>query len=156
MSHVVPWLSQNWFTLLQGIGIIAGLIFTGISLRRETLSRRMNALLTLTEQHRELWSEVHRRPDLGRILAAEVDLLGHPITTAEEEFLNIVFVHFSTGWEMSVRHRLISRDAFREDVRRFFSLPIPNQVWERTKAVRDPRFVRFVDGCRTIGRMLDR
>ena len=152
MGHVIAWLSKNWFTLLQGIGIIAGLLFTGISLRRETISRRMNALLALTGQHRELWSEVHRRSDLSRFLADDVDLVGDPVTMAEEEFLNIVIVHFAMGWELATRHRLISKEAFREDVRHFFSRPIPRQVWEQTKAVRDPGFVRFVDSCRAIGR----
>jgi hypothetical protein len=147
VRDVSAWLFNNWFALLQGVGIVAGLLFTGISLRREAASRRLNAMLTLTAQHRDLWNEVHRRPELGRILSDSVDLVGHPITLAEEEFLNIVFVHFSTGWELSVRHGLISRDAFGEDVRRFFQLPIPKVVWERTKGVREPGFVRFVAEC---------
>ena len=147
MVDVVPWLSSNWFSLLQGVGIIAGLFFTGVSLRREAVSRRMNTLLALSQQHRELWGEVHRHPELGRVLAESADLLNQPITMAEQEFLNIVFVHFATGWEMMKRYRLVSEAAFRRDVTSFLSLPIPCHVWEKTKSLREPRFVRFVERC---------
>ena len=145
MADAWLWVINNWFSLLQGGGIVAGLMFTGISLRHEVASRRLTAMLTLTQQHRELWSEVHRRPDLGRILAEEADLVGRPVTLAETEFLNIVFVHFAMGWELALRHRLISEAAFRDDVIRFCSLPVPRTVWERSKIGREPGFVRFVD-----------
>jgi hypothetical protein len=38
-------------------------------------------------------------------------------------------------------------DAFKDDVRSFFKLPIPRFVWEHTKQGRDPLFVRFVEEC---------
>ena len=32
------------------------------------------------------------------------------------------------------------------DVREFFSLPIPHEVWESTKHLRDCRVIEYVDG----------
>lgn len=98
MAALPVWLEQNWFPLLQSTGIIGGLLFTALSVRRDTRARRAADLLKLAEQHRDLWSEIHRRPELSRILSADVDLLSSPITPVEKEFLDIVFVHFYTGW----------------------------------------------------------
>ncbi len=35
----------------------------------------------------------------------------------------------------------------RDDVRTFFSFPIPRLVWNRVKSFQDPDFVAFVDSC---------
>jgi hypothetical protein len=35
------WLTENWFTLLNVVGVIGGLFFTGYSLRSETKTRRI-------------------------------------------------------------------------------------------------------------------
>ena len=40
------WLAQNWFTLLNAIGVVGGLLFTGHSLRSETKTRRIANLLS--------------------------------------------------------------------------------------------------------------
>lgn len=117
-----------------------------VALHQGARSLRLSALLKLTEHHRELWSEVHRRPSWPE-LAPEVDLVRDPVTPAEEEFLNIVFVHFQTGWEMAVRHRMVSREAYGRDLMEFLALPIPRDVWNRTRPHRDPPFVQFVEEC---------
>jgi hypothetical protein len=150
---VIPWVTANWFDLLQGVGIICGLLFTGAAFVQSGRSHRLDALLRLSEQHRNLWSEVHRRQDLARILKADVDLVSHPITAAENEFLNLVFAHFALGWEMAVQRRIISRETYRRDLLEFLTLPIPNRVWEGTKAFRDPCFVRFVES--SVGRRIN-
>lgn len=143
------WLNQNWFPLLQSVGIILGLLFTAITIRRDTKTRRTTDLLTLVEQHRQLWSELHRRPDLRRVRTKEVDLLSAPLTSAEEEFLNLVFVHFYTNWLMAKggARSLVPIEAFAADVRGFFSLALPKAVWESTRDGRDPKFVQFVERC---------
>ena len=42
----------------------------------------------------------------------EVDLLAQPVTTAEEEFLNTVFVHFCTGWRLATEHGVLAEDVY--------------------------------------------
>ncbi len=51
---ILRWLAENWFTLLNVIGIVGGLFFTGHSLRSETKTRRVANLLSLTQAHRDI------------------------------------------------------------------------------------------------------
>lgn len=139
------WVAENWFNLVQGTGIVLGLFYTGIALRRDAASRRVGNLMALAVQHRDLWSELHRRPDLQRVLDPNPDLIAQPVSTAEGEFLNLVIIHFGLGWELATRHGLISAPSYAADVTDFFSLPLPRLVWEQTRKVRDPAFVRFVN-----------
>lgn len=140
------WLRDNWFPLLQSAGIMGGLLFTALSIRQATNARRVSDLLALTEQHRELWNDVYRRPELSRIFAA-ADLVAKPVTIPEERFLNEVIVHFTTGWHLAQRNSLLTMDALKADLRTFFRLPIPRAIWEQTKEGRDPKFVHFMESC---------
>ena len=145
MVASLAWLNDNWFSLLQSAGIIGGLLFTGLAARREARSRKTSDILTLLEQHRELWSEIHRRPELARVILPEVDLVASPLSVPEERFLNLVIVHFHTGWQLAVDRVVHTPEIMAADVRGFFTLPLPRAVWEQSKASRDPEFVRFVD-----------
>ena len=147
MGVALLWLRDNWFVFLQSAGIIGGLFFTALSIRQGTTARRVTDLLTLTEQHRELWNEVYRRPELGRVFASTIDLIANPVTVAEERFLNEVVVHFTTGWLLARKKSLITMEALKADSGSFFELPLPRAVWEQTKSARDPAFVRFVESC---------
>ena len=142
---------ENWFPVLQGVGIIGGLLFTALSIRRDTKARRSTDLLALAQQHRDLWSETYKNPELGRILAPTVDLMARKISIAEKEFLNVVFVHFYTGWLLAKQGELalIPMEAVEADIRGFFVLPIPQKVWNETRSNRDPKFVEFVSQCLT-------
>lgn len=139
------WIGDNWFSLVQSGGIVAGMGFTAWSLRRDSRERRTATRLGLAQHHRELWAEVHRRPDLGRLLNDDVDLVAHPITAAEDEFLNVVIYHFQTCWELGRSDGLLSLQTLELDARDFFGHPIPNAVWRSSKNRRDPGFVGFID-----------
>lgn len=69
------------------------------------------------------------------------------MTNAEEEFLNTVFVHVQTGWELARSDGLMNPKVLATDMRDFLSYPLPRLAWEKRRKVRDPRFVRFMDGC---------
>jgi hypothetical protein len=141
------WLTRNWFAVFQAIGIAGGLLFTALSIRRETNHRRLSDLLSLSEHHRVLWSELQHKPELLRILDWKVDLIGSPVKAQEAQFLNLVFVHFETGWRLAKKRGLPSLKTLTNDVADFFARPIPRMVWENTKSARDPGFVEFVDKC---------
>ena len=144
MGNIAAWAAGNWFSLVQSVGIIAGLWFATASFRRDGKARITSDLLALTQEHRELWSEAHRRPDLSRIFRTEVDLVASPITTAEQEFLNLVFVHFETGWQLARQGVATPLAVLSLDVRAFFRLPVVRAVWEETRWSRNPEFVQFV------------
>jgi hypothetical protein len=45
--ELLGWFVQNWFTFIQSIGIIAGLLFTGAAFKRDAKSRQVVNLIYL-------------------------------------------------------------------------------------------------------------
>ena len=142
------WLANNWFTLLNAIGISGGLFFTGYSLHSETKTRRIANLLTITINHREVWAELYRNPGLKRVLESSVDLTREPVTQAEEIFVNLVIIHLNTVYQALKDELLIKQEGLRRDVWWFFSLSIPQAVWDKMKVLHNDDFVAFVERCR--------
>ncbi len=147
MTEAIAWLSANWFSLVQSAGIIISILLTAAAMRRERRSRRVGDYLALASEHRELWGDLHRRPELARVVASEVDLLEQPLSTAEEEFLLLIIVHFHTGWLLACQDSLVSRAVLARDAGAFFRLPLASEVWKRTQAARDPAFVEFINSA---------
>ena len=138
-------LGDNWFALAQSLGIIGGLTYNAVALRKDVQARRTAVQILLTEQHRELWSEVHRRPDLMRLLDPDADPDSQPLTAVEEHYLRLVFVHFHTGWMLAREHSLLSLEVLARDIGDFFRLPLPKAGWRRARGAMDPTFVQFVE-----------
>jgi len=137
MAGMSSWIKENWFTVVQTVGIVGGLWFTAASFR-------ISNMLTLAEQHRALWDDALERPDLKRVFLAKVEKI-EPVTVEEEEFLNLVIVHFETGWQMANTSTILTREILARDIRGFFSKPLPHSVWEKTRDSRNPQFVKFVE-----------
>ena len=144
---MAEWLIANWFTLLSAVGVIGGLFFTAFSLRSETKTRRIGNLLAITANHRELWEECIRRPELGRVLDASPDLAKQPITRAEELFVTMVVLHISSVYHALNDELVVKLEGLRRDVAQFLSLPIPRTIWEKVKALQNDDFVSFVEAC---------
>ena len=144
---MLEWLAANWFTLLSAVGVIGGLFFTAFSLRSETKTRRIGNLLTITANHRELWEECIRRPELGRVLDASPDLAKQPITRAEELFVTMVVLHISSVYHALNDELVVKLEGLRRDVAQFLSLPIPRTIWEKVKALQNDDLVSFVEAC---------
>lgn len=142
------WLGQSWFELLNALGVVGGLLFTAISLRSETKTRRVGNLLTITRNHRELWTELYRQPELARVLDASADVLKQPVTRAEEIFVNLVVLQISSVYEAMKNGLVIKQEGLRRDVWWFISLPIPQAVWEKGKVLQNDDFVAYVEACK--------
>jgi hypothetical protein len=145
---ILPWLTDNAFNLFNALGIVGGLLFTGYSLHSEAKTRRVANLLALTEAHRNIWKEHLKSPQLARVLSTAVDLLKEPITREEEIFVNLIIQHTSVVFHTMRDELTIKPEGLRRDVASFFSLPIPQAVWEQLKTVQDDQFIAFVDSCR--------
>ncbi len=143
------WLTENWFTLLNAVGVIGGLLFTGVSLRSETKTRRIANLLSLTEGHREIWKQVFTHSQLGRVLDATADTSARPMTREEEIFVNLVIQHLSVVFHALRDELTIKPEGLRRDVWWFFSLPIPRAVWDKMKVLQNDKFVSYVESCRS-------
>ena len=139
------WLDENWFSLLESLGIVGSLLFTAITLRKDLQAKRVTEYLTLAGQHRRLWGQLYRRPRLAHLLKPDRNLDALPVTSEERLFLELAFVHFHTGWLLAREGSLTPMSVLAADAGHFFGLPVPAYVWERTKSVLEREFVAFVD-----------
>ena len=151
MGDMWTWLAEHWFEVLSAVGVVGGLIFTAVSLRSETKTRKIANLLTMTANHREVWKEFFHRPELARVVNAFADVEKQPITPEEHEFVNLVVLHTSSVYEALKDELVIKQEGLRRDVGAFFSLPIPKAVWEKTKVFQNEDFVAFIEKCRRGG-----
>lgn len=144
MGAFSSWVDGNWFNVIQTVGIIGSLWAATSAANRDAKAKEIENLLTLSEHHRELWKEVPQRKDLARIFCQDANALLTPATMAEAEFLNLVIVHFQTGWWIARAGGITALQEMKADIRSFFTLPLPRAVWEDTKQDRNKEFVRFV------------
>jgi hypothetical protein len=142
------WIAENWETAVNALGIIGGLFFTAWTLRSQTETLRIANLLTITANHREIWKEYLDHPELARVHKTSVDLTKEAITPEEKIFVNLVILHTSSVFESLKDELVIKQEGLRRDVCSFFSLPIPQAVWEQTKLLQNDDFVEFVESCR--------
>lgn len=142
------WLTDNWFSLLNAVGIIGGLLFTGYSLRSETKTRRIANMIALTQGHRDIWKNLVNLPQLGRVLEPDAEISSQPVTHGEEIFVILVIQHLSVVFHAMRDELTIKPEGLRRDVRWFFSLPIPDAVWEKFKVLQNDQFAAYVEECR--------
>ena len=142
------WIFAHWLDVLNATGVVGGLLFTAFSLREETKTRRVGNLLTLTANHREVWSTLFRYPALYRVLDSRVDLLKQPATREEELLVNLVIKHLCAVFDAMRDGLFVRPEGMRRDVAWFFSLPIPQAVWQKFAPLQDEDFVAFVEKCR--------
>lgn len=141
------WVAENWFTLLQTAGIVGSLLFTAFTIRADSKARRIDNLISITGSHREIWRELYVRPELARVLDASADLIGRPISADERIFVLLVILHLCAAYRAIEAGVLKSPEGMQQDVRSFFSLPIPAEIWKRNRDLQDHDFVEFVETC---------
>jgi hypothetical protein len=142
------WLSNNIFNLVTAVVAIGSLWFTAISLRSETKTRRIANLLSITANHREIWTIFLNDKALARVRDASANTADHPITEAERIFVNLVIQHIHSVYRAMSDQLVVKIEGLRRDIAQFLSLPIPSQVWEKIKILQNDDFVVFVESCR--------
>jgi len=138
---------QNWMFLLQTLGIVGALLFTGFALLLDARSRRAGNLIRLTDRHRDLWERMSSKSQLTRILDPDADIVQTPVTAEEEMFVIFVILHLSDNYFVIKAGFFERPRGLAKDIRRFFSLPIPRRVWEKVRDLQDQPFVTFVERC---------
>ena len=142
---ILGWVARHWFDGLQTTGILVGFYTALHSLRADTKERKIGNLFELTKAHREIWSRLYDRKELGRVLAQNVNLAREPATPEEELFVHTLILHLRTAFKARDLGMQFDDDAVAADIRQFFSRPIPRFVWEQTKSFQDRRFIDFVE-----------
>lgn len=102
------WLGQNWFSLAETLGIVAGLLFTAFTVRQDIRERRLTNLMALTGQHRDIWKTLYERPGLARLLSPAANPERQPLTRQETLFVTLVVLHLSTV-HRAIKHGLVSQ-----------------------------------------------
>ena len=141
------WLSQNWFEFFSVVGIVAGLLFTAVSLRSETKTRRVANLIAITANHRDIWKELFQYSNPTRILEKRANLKEQPVTHGERVFVNLVILHTSSVYYAKKDDLVVNLEGMRGDISQFLSLPIPSAVWEDTKTLQNEDLVAFIEDC---------
>ena len=148
MEEAIRWMSQHGFDLLSAAGIVSGFLFTSASFRADTRSRRLANLITLTQQHRDLWEETMKNPHLNRVTNPKAELGNKPITHGESQFVVLLILHLHCWFRAIQNSEVRGVEGLSRDMKLFFSLPIPRRVWEEKRAFQDRDFVEFVDKAR--------
>jgi len=117
---------------------------------RDAGSKERDDILSLPDRHRRLWwSELSKHPELLRIFQTDVDVQKMPPTAIEEVFINEQFIVYMSGWRFAKNGGTPTLNDVAKDVKWFFSLPLPSAVWEKTKTLKPPEFMEFVEGAVT-------
>lgn len=138
-------LAGGHLDLIGSIAIAASLLFTAFELHHVKKAQRITNLLTITRHHREIWSELFKRPELERILEPRPDLKLNPIRNNESLFVTFLILHLKTTFRATKEKMFVKSDALNKDIQWFFSLPIPKEVWEKSKPTQDSDFLAFVE-----------
>lgn len=141
---VIRWVLEHGGSLIQALGIILGLVFTGAAFRAETRSRQVDNLIRITEGHRAIWIYFDERPELHRLFQYEVDLKQHPLTSKEIRFVQFLINHLLLTFRAHHSGLYDSPERLKDDVRSFFSLPIPRAAWEKVRRYQDADFQKFI------------
>ena len=143
--EVLHWITTHATSLLESAGIIGSLLFTGVTLRRDSRSRHVANLITLTAQHRDIWEKFYDKPHLARVRDTKVDLRKQPPTRDESLFVNLLILHLNCWYQAIRRGEINPPEGLGMDVGNFYGLPIPNHIWQQRKKLHDAEFVSFVD-----------
>lgn len=141
---IQQFLLENWFDLVQTLGIIASLYFTYRLFQNETRSQKMEHLLQLNQSHRDIWNKTYSHPELLRIRKADVDLQKNPITDAEKRLSTEVIMHIYSVYE-AIQNKQLDNADVEKDIVSHLKLPIPNTVWNEIKKFQNQKFVKYID-----------
>lgn len=148
MQAITNWLFQNGFELISALGIVASLLFTALSFRESTQSRKLENLLEFTTRHQAIWSEWERRPELRRVLDKAPDLKTTPINSAESQFVVRLILHLHSWYHASKDGEVSDFRGVQSDIAGFFELPIPAIIWEEKQVFYDAGFVDYVEAAK--------
>ena len=146
---LIQWLELNWVSLFESAGIIGGLFFTAVTLRADAQARRVNNLITITQNHQDIWTHLYAHPKLLRVLDKAADLKSMPVTVEDELFVTSLILHLNSAYYAMQTGMFMKQEGLQRDIQLFFSLPIPRAVWATMKKYQNEDFVKFVESDRT-------
>ena len=109
--------------------------------------RKATFLIELTEQHRRIWHHLIHDHSLARILDLDIDVVETPASPSEKMLVKFVILHVHTTLE-AIRTGLIAKSENLEaDIGEFFSLPIPNSIWNEVGSYQNKRTQKRIEAA---------
>jgi hypothetical protein len=136
MGELVRWFFDHAAQLIESVGIMMGLFFTGFALRSDVRSRQAEILMRL--YHDE-------RPELKRIFQNKVDLAATPITPAEARFIQYFVNHVALSFRAQKLGLYRSPEQLETDLRDFFGYPVPREAWKKLRRFQDQDFAEYIE-----------
>lgn len=143
----VKWFWNNWFELIQTVGIIASFGLAAFTAWKEVQARRIGNSIAISNQHREIWKAIYGQSEVARVLDKNADVKSEPLSIGEELFVTALIAHLSTVFRAMKHGEFVKLEGLRKDVQQFFGLPIPNAVWNKLKPLQDNHLVVFIESC---------
>lgn len=150
--EALQWVQDHGFDLFQTVGIIGSLWFTHRTVKTDEKGRRLDSLLKVTEHHFNIWSLYLSDPSLREIMAKEESKDREP-TDTERVFVNFLILHLNLSFQASKLGLYTNPERLCDDIRSFFSRPIPYRVWMNARTLQDADFVAFVDGALSLDKV---
>jgi hypothetical protein len=143
---LLAWIAGHSLPLIEICGIVGSLLFTAASIRASTRAQRMDTLLRITERHIEIWQQTFDNRSLKRIKSLNPDLKNHPVSAEEHRFISSLILNLYSTYR-AIENGLMDRpEGQGDDIRQFFSRPIPFKVWKSIRPLLDHDFTEFVEG----------
>lgn len=140
------WLTEQWFSLAQSLGIIAGFVVASRALSLDSRYRRAELHFMMTASHREIWEHYVNKPSLASTLDPARNIVVHPPLPSEERFVLLVLLHTATVFHAVELNALNQWPGWHADVKALFSLPVPGAVARRFLEFQEPAFRQFLNG----------
>lgn len=142
---MADWILAHGLDLLQSVGIAGSLFFSSYATWKDEQARRISNALAIHAQYREIWRELYERPELSRVLDEGADLSAKPLSTGEELFVRNLILHLGTAFRVMQYGEFVRLSGLHQDIREFFTLPIPRAIWSRLKPFQNRDFVGFIE-----------
>jgi hypothetical protein len=107
--------------------------------------RGVENLFRLNANHRDLWSQTFKQPELRRVLNPNPNLSVNSVTQDEAQFVGLLILHLNTAHYDIKRGLMDIPEGLTADIKVFFSNPIPREVWLQMRPLQDSGFVAFVE-----------
>jgi hypothetical protein len=141
----MEWLAELGISPGEMISL-ASLIFTALAIRANTHQTRIANLFTLMREHREIWNLPLEHPDLRRCLADALVEGDDAIPTFEERmFVRELINLLAASYRARSYGMYFHEQGLEQDVRQFFSKPIPRAVWKSLRPYQEVAFRQFID-----------
>src|SRR4051812_28331946 len=95
MNAFMRWLAEHGKDTLETGGVVFGLFYTAASFSANAKERRISNLMAVVAGHRDLWFQLLDKPELSRILRADVDLKKSDVSVVEQRFVHLLITHLA-------------------------------------------------------------